>query len=139
MTEVCEISDIFVANDKFSALRSKVISLGELNALPIICLEKNTSTRKSIDRFLKSNGTALSPEFELGTSELIVKFAERGLGVGFVMSGFAKEAVDSGRLFCIKTEMPIPARKICVAVSAGRPVSVTASRLLELINKDRKI
>ena len=135
LTEAAEIRDIFVAGKRFEHLKGKVLSFSELEKLPVICLEKNTSTRKSIDDFLKSNGATLSPEIELATSELIVRFAERNLGVGFVMSDFAKSAIGDGRLFEISLKGKLPVRKVCIAVNRKLPVSVTTEKMLELLNK----
>ena len=56
-----------------------------LEQLPVICLEKNTSTRQYMDTFLAQNQVFLAPEFELATSDMIVQFALRNLGIGCVM------------------------------------------------------
>lgn len=132
--ECGEINDIFVAGKRFEYLKDKVISLLQLEKLPVIFLEKNTSTRRSIDEFLRKCKVEIVPEIELATSELIVRFAERDLGIGFVMSGFAKEEIESGRLFELKLDRQLPKRQVCIAVSRKRPVSVAAARIIGLID-----
>lgn len=132
--ECGEINDIFVAGKRFEYLKDKVISLSQLEKLPVIFLEKNTSTRRSIDEFLSKCKVEIVPEIELATSELIVRFAERDLGIGFVMRGFAKEEIESGRLFELKLDRQLPKRQVCIAVSRKRPVSVAAARIIGLID-----
>lgn len=46
-----------------------------------------------MDAFLSAKGMELTPEFELATSDMIVQFAKRNMGVGCVMDGFAKDAI----------------------------------------------
>ena len=74
----------------------------------------------------------LTPEFELATSDLIVQFAERSLGIGCVVEAFARRAIADGTVFRIPTEPDIPPRQLCVARSR-RPASKAAAALLELI------
>lgn len=51
-----------------------------------------------MDEFLAGNGVYVQPEFELATSDMIVQFVRRNLGVGCVMRDFARDYVESGLL-----------------------------------------
>lgn len=106
--KVREIQDIFVAASRFWELKNRQLSYEMLEQLPVICLEKNTSTRKYMDTFLAQNQVSLAPEFELATSDMIVQFALRNLGIGCVMKDFALEALKNGELFelCFTPVMP---------------------------------
>lgn len=108
--KVREIQDIFVAGNRFWELKNKQLSYQMLEQLPVICLEKNTSTRKYMDAFLEQNHVSLAPEFELATSDMIVQFALRNLGIGCVMKDFALEALKSGDLFELCFTPVIPPR-----------------------------
>lgn len=108
--KVREIQDIFVAGNRFWELKNKQLSYQMLEQLPVICLEKNTSTRKYMDAFLEQNHVSLAPEFELATSDMIVQFALRNLGIGCVMKDFALEALESGDLFELCFTPVIPPR-----------------------------
>ena len=79
--EVKKIRNTFVAGNKFWTLKGKRMEYGELEHLPCIFLEKDTSTRKFMDRFLEKRGIVLEPEFELATSDMIVQFAIRNMGI----------------------------------------------------------
>ena len=130
---VREIEDVFVAGRRFISYKNKMLDFQELERLPMIFLEKNTSTRSYMDRYLAGNGVALQPEFELATSDMIVQFALRSLGVGCVVRDFAKEALDSGLLFELRFNKMIPKRSFCVVTSGRLPLSAAADRLLEIM------
>ena len=103
--EVKKIRNTFVAGNKFWTLKGKRMEYGELEQLPCIFLEKDTSTRKFMDCFLEQRGIILEPEFELATSDMIVQFAIRNMGIGCVMEEFAKgERIESGE--ALRTRLP---------------------------------
>lgn len=129
-----EIQDIFIAGSRFSHLKNEILSYKELEKLPIICLEHNTSTRKFIDEFLQSIGVAIEPEFELAMSDIIVKFAQRNLGVGCVVRDFAMEALNSGELFELKFDRELPKRHFCIITAVNNPISTAAKELLAMLN-----
>jgi len=131
---VKKIRDIFVAGGRFGYLRDKILEYKELEKLPIISLEKNTSTRKYVDEFLQVNNVILNPEFELATSDMIVRFALRNLGIGCVVQDFAREAIDSGQLFKLRFDREIPKRNICIITSRQNPISKAATKLLDMLN-----
>lgn len=131
MTPVREIQNVFVAGDKFSYLKGKTMDYKSLEELPCILLEKNTSTRTFTDRYLQKKGVKLEPEFELATSDMIVQFALRNLGIGCVVEDFAREKLDSGELFRLEFESRMPERQICIVTDKRSAVSPAGRRLLE--------
>lgn len=130
---VKEIEDIFVAARRFISYKNRTLDLKELESLPLILLEKNTSTRSCMERFLRENGVEVRPEFELATSDMIVQFALRSLGVGSVVRDFAQRYIDEGRLFELRFNKMIPKRQFCLVRSAKAPVSTAAEALLRII------
>ena len=130
---VREIEDVFVAGRRFISYKNKTLDFQELEELPLIFLENNTSTRKYMDEFLAKNGAKVQPEFELATSDMIVQFAKRNLGVGCVMRDFAKEYLESGLLFELRFNKMIPKRQFCVVRSDKIPMSMAAAKLLEIM------
>lgn len=130
---VSSIEDTFVAGRRFIQYKNKMLDFSDLNKIPLILLEGNSSTRNYIDKFFSEHGVDIQPEFELSTSDMIVQFALRNLGVGCVVKDFAKEYLDSGVLFELRFNSVIPKRQICVITDESRPLSIAASRLLDLI------
>lgn len=130
---VREIEDVFVAGRRFISYKNRMMDLQELEGLPMIFLEGNTSTRTYMDTCLSANGVELQPEFELSTSDMIVQFALRNLGIGCVVRDFAAEALETGLLFELRFNKMIPKRQICVVTGRKMSVPVAAGRLLEIM------
>ena len=135
-----EIQDVFVAGSRFWNYKSQMLRYEELMKLPIICLERNTSTRRYVDAFLEENQVKLSPEFELATSDMIVQFAVQNLGIGCVVRDFAKRYLDAEELFVLQFDKQIPKRQICVVNDERLPLSLAAGKLMELLmQKDTSV
>lgn len=133
---VKEIEDVFVAGRRFLPYKNRMLDLQELERIPIICLEGKTSTRSYIDGFLLDNGVRIRPEFELATSNMIVQFALRNLGVGCVMREFAREHLDSGTLFELRFNKIIPKRHFCVVTNTKVPLSAATANMLRLLQEE---
>ncbi len=130
---VREIEDVFVAGREFIRYKNRMLDFQELEQLPVISLEGNTSTKSYVDDFLNKNNVVVSPEFELATSDMIVQFALRNLGVGSVVRDFAKEYLEDGRLFELRFNKMIPKRQICVVKEMRTFISRAAEAFLEMI------
>lgn len=133
---VKEIEDVFVAGRKFIQYKNRMLDFQELEKLPIISLEGNTSTKRYICDFLKTHNVKLHSEFELATSDMIVQFALRSLGVGCVVREFAEEFLEDGRLFELRFNKMIPKRQICVVTDASDAISRTAQEFLKMVKPD---
>ena len=130
---VREIEDVFVAGRKFISYKNRMLDFQELEKIPIIFLEGATSTRSYMDSFLQKNNVSIRPEFELATSDMIVQFALRNLGVGCVIRDFAKEYLEDGRLFELRFNKIIPKRHFSVVTNSRNPLTAAARNMLELL------
>ncbi|MBO4981570.1 MAG: LysR family transcriptional regulator [Lachnospiraceae bacterium] len=139
--KVREIEDVFVAGRRFLHYKNRTMDLKELEHLPLIFLEKNTSTRSYMDAFLQENCVTVRPEFELATSDMIVQFAGRSLGIGCVVRDFAREQLESGQLFELRFNKMIPKRQFCVVHSTRGNLPMAARRLFEImgISQEKKL
>lgn len=133
--EVRKIQDVFVAGREFAYLKGRKLNFEDLLKLPVICLEKNTSTRKYLDEILKKYDIRLEPEFELATSDMIVQFARRNLGIGCVVYDFAKPYLMSGELFELEFETVISPRSMCIVRDESRVMSVAGGKMLEIVSR----
>ena len=114
--QVREIEDVFVAGRRFTSYKNRMMDLQELEGLPMIFLEGNTSTRSYMNTYLSANGVEL-----------------QNLGIGCVVRDFAAEALESGLLFELRFNKMIPRRQICVVNDRKMPVSAAAKKLLEIM------
>lgn len=132
---VKEIFDVFIAGSRFLNLKNRTLQYEELENIPIICLEKNTSTRTYMDHYMEENQVVLKPEFELATSDMIVQFVKRNLGVGCVVSEFAQPAIDHREVFKLMFNKKLPSRQICIITSKKNPISTAAKELLKMLKE----
>ncbi|NLC74169.1 MAG: LysR family transcriptional regulator, partial [Clostridiales bacterium] len=136
--KVREIQDTFVAARRFIQYRNRTLDLHDLEKLPLISLEGKTSSRSYIDSFMAKNGVTIRPEFELATSDMIVQFALRNLGVGCVVRDFAAPFLESGQLFELRFNKYIPQRNFYVTVNRNVSLPAAATGLLEMIRAGDK-
>lgn len=133
---VRDIEDVFVCGRRFISYKNKTLDFSELEKLPIISLEGQTSTRSYLDSYLAQNGVSIHPEFELATSDMIVQFALRNLGVGSVVKDFALPFLQTGTLFELRFNKMIPKRQFCIVTEQKNQLSAAAQSLLDIIKAD---
>ena len=94
-----DIHDIFVCGAKYKHILSNPISFDEVAKLPLILLEPKSNSRKYVENYLISKGIKISPEFELGSHDLLLEFAKINLGIACVTKEFSQEYINKGLLY----------------------------------------
>ena len=135
---VKEIRNVFIAGTRFEYLKGRKLDYSVLRKVPCIFLEANTSTRSFMDQFLRQQGIQVKPEFELAISDMVVQFAKRNMGVGCVVEGFAREALERGEVFELNFDHPMPKRQICVVTAEKAVISLAGRSLLEMVMGEEK-
>lgn len=134
--EALRLEDCFVAGSKFESLRGKELPLDALMQYPVMMLEKHTSTRRYVDDFFTSRGMVLEPEIELATSDLLIEFAKRNLGIACVVKDFAQSALDQGDLFEIKLDTPMTPRHYGIITLRHSPLTSSVRRLMGIMEQN---
>ena len=127
-----EIHDIFVCGNDFDSKDS--YTREEIAALPLILLEKNSSTRHFLDKTFSDCGITLIPQIEIAAHDLLLRFASIHLGVSCVVEEFSKESLDHGAVKKLNLNPPLPPRRIGCAYIKDSPLSLAAKAFLELVN-----
>ncbi len=133
-----KVQDVFVAGERFDELKGKEHPWSVLKELPLVYLEKHTSTRRYIDEFLSSQNVAVQPEIELATSDMLVQFALKNLGVACVVQDFAQEYLERGELFALEFETDIPGRGMYLVTNEKLPVTAASAQFLELLKVEKE-
>ena len=129
---VKSVKDILVAGDKFRELAEKPkVSVKDLYKYTFIMLEKGTSTRQYIDNYFKKNGLEINPEIELATSDLVVEFIRRGMGIGFILEDFVSDDLRNKALHKINLNPELQPREFYIVTHAHIPLTSAAKKLLE--------
>lgn len=128
-----KVEDIFVASGKFIHLKNKKTNLVDLLNLPLLMLQKNSSTRQNLDSFLVRKGLEALPEMELESIDLLVEFAKIDLGIAHVFKGSADEAIINGELFEVKLSEKLPPRKLGIVTLKNVPTSRASSEFINFL------
>ncbi|OAS16440.1 LysR family transcriptional regulator [Paenibacillus oryzisoli] len=131
--ESTAIQDCLVGGKAYAHLAESPVSLEDLYKYPLLLLEKGASTRRFIDDFATSEGVSLTPEFELGSIDLLIQFAKRGFGLAFVIGNYVGEELAAGDLIEIPLASPPPTRQIGIATLRGVPMSAASKSFLEML------
>lgn len=129
-----EVRDIFVCGEKYKGLTKKKISLEEMVKYPLIFLEPNSNSRKYVENFMLSNGIKISPEFELGSFDLLLEFAKINLGIACVVKEFSKDYLEQGLLYEVKVLEEIPSRSIGVCYLKSVSLSLASTKFVEILS-----
>ncbi len=125
------IHDLFVAAPEL--VPDRVHTWEELASLPLILLEKNSSSRRHLDALFRERGIALMPQIELAVHDLLLRFASIRLGVACVTREFSEDSLAGGVLVPVRVEPPLPLRHIGYAYRKNTPLSVAAQAFLDML------
>lgn len=131
--EVMIVHDCFVCGDRYAPMFIAPAPLSALEDMPVIMLERQSSSRRWLDRYLQSAGSPIKPQIELGSLDLLSDFAERNLGIAAVVREFVADRIDSGRLKAIQLTREIPSRSVGVITRKGVPPSAAALELMGML------
>lgn len=134
-----KVKDIFVCGEKYKDLTNKKIPLEEMVKYPLIFLEPSSNSRKYVEKFMLSKGVKISPEFELGSFDLLLEFAKINLGIACVVKEFSKEYLEKGLLYEVKILEEIPSRSIGVCYLKKVPLSLASTKFVEILESKKKL
>lgn len=133
MKPIKAIQDVFIGGSSFSHLKDRKVSLQELSQLPLLMLEKNTTTREFFDRYSQGKGFHIIPEIELGSVDLLIEMTRIGLGISFVPKDYIQKDLAEGAVFVLDVEDAIPTRTLGIMTHRRLPVSMAAAKFMELL------
>ncbi|SFE22374.1 DNA-binding transcriptional regulator, LysR family [Paenibacillus algorifonticola] len=132
--ESIQLKDCFVAGEKYAALKNEVLTLDRLLEHPVILFSRNSRARMAITELFQSYGYTLKPEIEVGSVDLLIEFARRGLGISYVTRQFVSKELEEGSLFEIQLDVKLPPSHVGIMTMRHMPLSSTASRFIELVH-----
>ena len=136
VTPCLRIWDCLIGGRKYRHLAQKGLALADLAQYPLILLEQDSSTRRYLDACAARSGIRLAPVLELGSSDLLLRFAAIDAGLAFVIRPFADGEIDNGALFEIPLIPPLPPRAIGLIRLAGVPLCHAAEKFVEQLIKE---
>lgn len=132
--ESFQLNDCFVAGEGFAELKGQVLSLEKLQQYPIILFSRNSRVRMAITELFESYGYHVKPEIEVGSVDLLIEFARRGLGISYVTREFISKELQEGSLFEVKLDVELPPSRVGIMTKQGLPLSIAASKFIALVS-----
>lgn len=130
-----EIHDIFVCGEAYDIKPS--YTWEEIAKEPLILLEKNSSSRRFIDKNFEEKHITLNPQIEIAAHHLLIRFASIHLGIACVVEEFSKESLEQKIIKPVKLIPPLPPRSIGCAYMKNKPLSAAAQAFLKLIKENK--
>lgn len=94
----------FVYNPEY--FEDKIVNIEDLNNYSLILQKEASNTRKFLDNLLLAKGIRLVPKMEVVSQDLIMEFANIGLGFGFGFVDLAKEKYKNLQEIDLNKELP---------------------------------
>ena len=135
LTPFIDVHDVFVCGEKYKHILDSPIEFEELMKYPLIFLEPKSNSRRYVEQFILSKGVQIAPEFELGSHDLLLEFAHINLGIACVTKEFSQHYLSSGVLQELTLAHPIPKREIGVCHLSSVPLSLAATRFVEMVEQ----
>ncbi|MDR1689814.1 MAG: LysR family transcriptional regulator [Clostridiales bacterium] len=133
VSECIEIHDCVVGGTKYAHLAENGIELSELENFQLMLLEKESNSRRALDKFAESLGSKLNPGIELGSYDLLLKFAKINLGLAVVVREFSQNEIDGEKIFEIPVRPEFPKRAIGIIKSKTNEISNAAEIFCDIL------
>lgn len=127
------LHDVFIASSAFNHLQSQTLNLADIAALPLLTLEKNTTTRRFLDAIFAKQNILFQPEIQLGSVDLLIELAKIGLGVAFVSREYIQKELTDNQLFILTLTTEIAPRELGIMTHDCLPVPLAAQKFIELL------
>lgn len=131
--ESFQLHDCFVAGEHYAELKDRILSLNMLLEYPIILFSRNSRARMTITEIFQSYGLKLKPDIEVGSVDLLIEFARRGLGISYVTREFVANELEAGTLFEMKLDVSLPPSRVGIMTMRNLPLSSAAKHFIEMI------
>ncbi|MPN48519.1 hypothetical protein SDC9_196127 [bioreactor metagenome] len=131
--ELITINDVFIAGPSYSHLHNRQLTLQDIAEYPVLALEPHTVTRTYLDKLFEQNGLQITPEFELGSVDLLLDLVKIGLGITFVSREFIQKELASGEIFILNVSAAIMPRRLGILTHNHMPVPIAAQKFIELL------
>ncbi|MFB5675410.1 LysR family transcriptional regulator [Paenibacillus terreus] len=131
--ESFQLRECFVAGERYAELKHEILPLEKLQQYPIILFSRNSRVRVGITELFESYGYHLKPDIEVGSVDLLIEFARRGLGISYVTREFVTKELEEGSLFEIQLGVQLPPSRVGIMTMQNLPLSSAANKFIELL------
>ncbi len=125
-----------VCGKGYGSLEGRVLSLAELSAYPMVCMNPDTTTFGLLQNYFAENGLQLHPDIEVATADQLLPLIRSNLGFGFVPEGFWDD--DNG-FFVLKVAEQLPEQVVCLLKRKDAFLSIAAQKLEQMVMEHSRV
>lgn len=122
-----DFAEILVGGTQYGDLCKIPLALRDIGQYPLIGLCRESATYHFYKDFFITQGVDWEPDMEVATSDLMLPFIERNLGIGFVPEALAKPLLAEKKLVRIPLDCKPPSRSIWIISDKERGKSLAAA------------
>lgn len=127
-----KFQDVFVGNQAYFNYRGRSLSFWELQKLPLLMLDRKSTTSEFLHNLFSRHNLNLVPEVELSSNDLLIDLARIGLGIAFVPD---YALPDDNNLYRLKLEETLPSRYLALATNDQIPPSIAVQKFIQYFDK----
>lgn len=114
--------------------KNKIFTSSDLEKIPLILPGKSNNNRSTIDNHFARHNIKVEPIIEVSTTDMMIDFVKRDMGVGYFIKDSIQEYLDSGLFEEVKLKDPLPSQEVVVAY-IDEYTTVAAKKFLEMFNE----
>ena len=138
--KVGEFKNCIIAGNEYRYLENKELSLVSLKDYQFVAMNQKTQLREYTDSLFLSNSIAINPSIEVDSAGLIIPFVRNNLGLAIAPYSLARNSIERGEVFVLKTKEELPSRQVYMVISKALPLSnATKTFVKEVKNKAKQI
>lgn len=130
--EIMKLHDCFLCSRSYLSMLSPPLSLKELGQYPLLMLERQSASRRFLDQWFWKHNLELNPEIELGSLDLLMDFAQAGLGIAAVPREFAAQRLSEDLEEVPLKESP-PPRSVGILIRKRTKPPLAAQALMDML------
>lgn len=130
--EMMKLHDCFLCSKHYLSSLPLSLSLKDLGAYPLLMLERQSASRRFLDQWFWKHDLELNPEIELGSLDLLMDFAQAGLGIAAVPREFAIQRLSEDLQEVPLEETP-PSRSVGILTRKRAKPPLAAQALIDML------
>ncbi len=133
--EILEDQLVFILPPDHPICRRKRFKPQNLEGMPIIVHEKNSTPHRVLHEFIEKNEITVTLSLELSSNRAIKRAVESGLGIALISRKIADEEIKTGRLAAIPLPDPSIKRKFYLVHHKEKYMSDTLQNLIAQVDQ----
>lgn len=113
--DLIDLENCFLASKRYFGYLKKKINITDLDKLPFIIPNSNSSIRKQLDKYLNKYNVRINSVVDVWTTEMMLDFVKRGMGVGYFIKNSVSDLIKSNDFISFDFNNSLPKVKVCIA------------------------